>query len=299
MTDIAFERDFEAPYGVAEQVSGLVRRIVCRNPSPFTFTGTNSYVVGHGEVAVIDPGPDDEAHLEALMAAVRGETVSHIVVTHSHRDHSVLAPRMRALTGAPVYGFGREAGGVASGDGGLDAAFDLGFRPDRKLGHGDVLAGKGWTLEAVHTPGHTSDHLALALTEENALFSGDHVMAWATSVVAPPDGNMADHFASLRLLLTRDEALYWPGHGPAARKPKSFVRALIAHRQMREAAILDRIRQGDRTVMDVVRAVYRDVDPRLHGAAAQSALAHVEHLIAQGKVVSEGAPTLTARLGAA
>jgi glyoxylase-like metal-dependent hydrolase (beta-lactamase superfamily II) len=141
--------------------------------------------------------------------------------------------------------------------------------------------------------------LALALEEENALFSGDHVMAWATSVVAPPDGNMADYFASLRLLLTRDEAVFWPGHGPAARSPKRFVRALIAHRQMREAAILDRIRQGDRTVMDVVRAVYRDVDPRLHGAAAQSALAHVEHLIAQGKVISEGAPTLTARLGAA
>jgi glyoxylase-like metal-dependent hydrolase (beta-lactamase superfamily II) len=298
MTDLPLERDFDAAYGIPEQVSGLVRRVVCRNPGPFTFTGTNSYVVGRGEVAIVDPGPDDEAHLAALMAAVEGEMVSHIVVTHSHRDHSCLVPRLKALTAAPVYGLGLAPGAGAHGGEGLDAAFDLAFKPDEVLRHGDVIEGSNWTLEALHTPGHTSDHLALALAQENALFSGDHVMAWSTSVVAPPDGNMADYFASLRLLLGRGEAVYWPGHGGPTRNPKRLVRALIAHRQMREAAILERIRNGDHTVRDVVRAVYRDVDPRLHGAAAQSALAHVEHLIAQGRVACDGAATVTAQLRA-
>jgi glyoxylase-like metal-dependent hydrolase (beta-lactamase superfamily II) len=296
MTELAFERDFDVPYGAPEQVSPLVRRIVCRNPGPYTFTGTVSYIVGRGEVAIIDPGPDDEAHLGALIAAVGGETVSHILVTHSHRDHSSLAPRLKAVTGATVHAHGRNPGAAAPGAHTLDAAFDLAFRPDRALRHGDVIADKTWSLEAVHTPGHTSDHLALALAQEKALFSGDHVMAWSTSVVAPPDGNMADYLASLRLLLGRDDEVYWPGHGPPSRSPKRFVRALLAHRQMREASIFERIRQGDRTVTDIVRAVYADVDPRLHGAAALSALAHVEHLISQGKVASDGAASLTARL---
>ena len=297
--ELPFERDFDASYGLPDQVSGLVRRIVCRNPGPFTFTGTNSYVVGHGEVAIIDPGPDDDAHLEALLAAVAGETVSHIVVTHSHSDHVTLAPRLKARTSAPIYAFGRDPAVSVDSAPGLDAGFDPAFRPDRPLRHGDVIAGGNWTLEAVHTPGHTSDHIALALAQEDALFSGDHVMAWATSVVAPPDGNMADYFASLRLLLERGDTVYWPGHGGPTRTPKRFVRGLIAHRQMREASILERIRQGDRTVSDVVRTVYRGVDERLHAAAALSALAHVEHLIAQGKVTCDGAASLTAKLHAA
>jgi glyoxylase-like metal-dependent hydrolase (beta-lactamase superfamily II) len=298
MTDLPLERDFEPVHGAPEPVSGLVRRIVCRNPGPFTFTGTNSYIVGCGNVAIIDPGPDDDAHLDALMAAVTGETVSHIVVTHSHRDHSCLVPRLTALTGAPVHGLGRDPGAAADSGEGLDAAFDLAFRPDETLRHGDVITGKDWTLEALHTPGHTSDHLALALKEDKALFSGDHVMAWSTSVVAPPDGSMADYFASLRLLLERDDKVYWPGHGGPSRTPQRLVRALIAHRQMREASICERIRQGDRTIREVVQAVYRDVDPRLHGAAALSALAHVEHLIGQGKVVCDGPASVTARLRA-
>lgn len=298
MTDLPLERDFEPAYGVAERLSGLLRRVVCRNPGPFTFTGTNSYVVGRGEVAIVDPGPDDEAHLDALMAAVAGETVSHIVVTHSHRDHSSLAPRLKERTGAPIYGSGQAPDVEADVGGGLDDAFDLDFRPDEVLRHGDVIAGSTWTLEALHTPGHTSDHLALTLAQDGALLSGDHVMAWSTSVVAPPDGKMADFLASLRLLLGRGEEVYWPGHGGPSRTPQRLVRALIAHRQMREAAILERIRQGDPTVRDVVKAVYRDVDPRLHGAAALSALAHVEHLIAQGKVACDGKPSLSAQLRA-
>ena len=298
MTDLPLERDFDPVYGAAEPVSPLVRRVVCRNPGPFTFTGTNSYVVGHGDVAIVDPGPDDDAHLEALMAAVAGETVSHIVVTHCHRDHSSLAPRLKERTGAPVYGSGQVPAVEADKTGGLDDAFDLAFRPDEILGHGDVIAGRTWTLETLLTPGHTSDHLVLALVQEGALLSGDHVMAWSTSVVAPPDGDMADYLASLRLLLGRGEDVYWPGHGGPSRTPQRLVRALLAHRQMREAAILERIRQGDRTVADVVTAVYRDVDPRLHGAAGLSALAHVEHLIAQGKVACDGKASLNAQLRA-
>jgi glyoxylase-like metal-dependent hydrolase (beta-lactamase superfamily II) len=296
MPELTFERDFDAPAGRPQQVSALVRRVVCDNPSPYTFTGTVSYIVGRGEVAIIDPGPGDEAHLAALMAAVSGETVSHIVVTHSHRDHSTLAPRLQAVTGAPIYAYRRAPDAGVGGDQELDAGFDLAFRPDQDLRHGDIVAGKDWSLEAVHTPGHTSDHLALGLEQEHALFSGDHVMAWSTSVIIPPDGKMADYFASLRLLLDRDDEVYWPGHGPPSRTPKRYVRALIAHRQMREMAILERIRLGDRNVTDIVRTVYRDIDPRLHGAAALSALAHVEHLVAQGKVVADGPASLTAQL---
>lgn len=298
-TKLEFERDFEVRYGQLEQVSGLVRRIVCRNPGPFTFTGTNTYVVGQGTVAIIDPGPDDGAHFDAIRAAIGGETVSHILVTHSHHDHASLAPRLKALTGAPVHAHGRVARADEDSGQALDAGFDLAFRPDHILRHGDVIAGRDWSLDVMHTPGHTSDHLALSLEEEKALFSGDHVMAWSTSVVAPPDGSMADYLASLRLLLDRGEEVYWPGHGGPSRTPQRLVRALIAHRQMREAAILARIRQGDRTVPDIVRAVYRDVDPRLHGAAALSALAHVEHLIAKGEVACDGPASLTAILRAA
>ena len=298
MTDLPLERDFDPAYGVAEPVSGLLRRVVCRNPGPFTFTGTNSYIVGHGEVAIVDPGPDDDAHFDALIAAVAGETVSHIVVTHSHHDHSSLAPRLKDRTGAPVYGSGQAPAVEANSGEGLDAAFDLAFRPDEVLRHGDVIAGETWSLQALHTPGHTSDHLVLALEQDGALLSGDHVMAWSTSVVAPPDGHMGDYMASLRLLLGRREEAYWPGHGGPSRTPQRLVRALIAHRQMREASILERIRQGDRTVTDVVKAVYRDVDPRLHGAAALSTLAHVEHLIAQGKVTCAGKASVSAQLRA-
>lgn len=292
MTELAFNRDFDVVYGRPERLSGLVRRVACANASPFTFKGTVSYIVGEGEVAIIDPGPDDGDHLRALLDAIGGETVSHIVVTHSHRDHCELVARLKAATGAVVCGYGPKVGagrlGPASGDVTLDAAADAGFQPDLHLAHRDVISGRGWTLEAVHTPGHTSDHLALALPEENTLFSGDHVMAWSTSVIAPPDGSMAEYMASLRLLLDREEQVYWPGHGPAVEAPRRFVRALIAHRQMREAAIFDRIRRGDRTVLEIVRAVYADLDPRLHRAAAISALAHVEHLVAQGKVQAKG-----------
>ncbi len=293
MADIPFSSDFDARPGEAVRVSPLVRRIVCDNPGPFTYKGTSTYIVGEGEVAVIDPGPDDERHLAAILAALDGETVSHILITHTHRDHSPLAAKLKALTGAPTYAQGPHGGGRAD-DGALrlDAAGDHDFMPDFRLADGDVIEARGFQLEAVFTPGHTANHMAFALSQERAVFSGDHVMAWSTSVIAPPDGNMADYFASLRKLMGREDAVYWPGHGPERREPRNFVRAFLSHRQMREAAILECIKAGKRTIPEIVKSVYAGIDERLHGAAALSTFAHVEHLIAQGKVRSEGAPGL-------
>jgi glyoxylase-like metal-dependent hydrolase (beta-lactamase superfamily II) len=283
MADLDFDRHFDARPGQVEQLSPLVRRILCGNPGPYTFTGTSTFIVGRGQVAVIDPGPDDDAHLAALLAALSGESVSHILVTHSHADHSSLAARLKAATGAVTVAHG---GISAESSGGLqlDASVDRAFVPDARLAHGEAAAGPGWTLEGVFTPGHMSNHMCFALREERTLFSGDHVMAWATSVVAPPDGHMGSYMASLRRLLERDDSLYLPAHGPARREPRALVRGYIGHRRMREAAILARLRAGDRRIGDIVKAIYADIDPKLHGAAGLSTRAHLEHLIEQGLV---------------
>lgn len=283
MSSLDFDRDFRLAPGEAEQLSPLVRRLLCNNPSPYTFKGTSTFIVGRGKVAVIDPGPDDDAHLQSLLVALRGETVTHILVTHSHADHSPLASRLKAATGAPTLAFGQIAGG--SGEGlRLDAGIDADFRPDHALGDGDVVAGHGWSLQAVFTPGHMSNHMCFALAEERALFAGDHVMAWATSVIAPPDGHMGQYFESLRKLLGRDDLAYHPGHGPSRRDPLPLVRGYIAHRRMREAAILQRLRDGDRRIGEIVARLYADVDPKLHGAASLSVRAHLDHLVEQGLV---------------
>ncbi len=294
MSELSFEQEFEACHGEAVEVSPMVRRITCNNPGPFTFKGTNSYVVGRGKVAIIDPGPEDEDHFATILDAVRGETVSHIVITHTHRDHSPLTHRLQQATGAKTYGYGphgsgRPAKAVTSGDVTLDAAGDHAFKPNVRVDHGDVIDGEGWSLEAVFTPGHCSNHLAFALQEESVLFSGDHVMAWATSVIAPPDGHMADYFASLRTLVSRDQdKVYLPGHGPAKRQPQRFSRAFLTHRQMREKAVLQHIQSGERRITDVVKKVYAGIDERLYTAAALSTLAHVEHLIEQNLVRAHG-----------
>jgi glyoxylase-like metal-dependent hydrolase (beta-lactamase superfamily II) len=284
MAELTFDRNFAAIPGAAEQVSPLVRRVVCNNPSPFTFKGTSSYIVGRGRVAIIDPGPDDDTHLSALLTAVSGECVTHILVSHRHKDHAPLAAKLKAATGAVVLAaqFSPHRGVAAEHR--LDASIDHGFVPDVLMAEGDSIEGPGFRLEAVFTPGHLGDHLCFALPEEKTLFSGDHVMAWATSVIAPPEGSMAHYMASLRRLLDRDDAVYHPGHGPSRPEPQQLVRALIAHRRMREEAIFKRICDGDRTVAAIVRAIYADVDPKLHGAAALSTQAHLEHLIAQGRV---------------
>lgn len=278
MTTLTFNRQFDAIPGAVEQVSPLVRRVLCGNASAYTFKGTSSYIVGRGKVAVIDPGPADDAHLAALLEAVRGETVTHILVTHSHADHSPLAAALKAATGAETHAYG--AVEAAAGEGlRLDAGIDHDFTPDHRMADGDAIAGDGWTLEALFTPGHMSNHLCFALREEQALFAGDHVMSWATSVIAPPDGHMGQYFESLRKLLGREDQVYHPGHGPSRRDPQPLVRGYLAHRRMREQAILQRLKDGPQTVMQIVAALYADVDPRLHGAAALSVRAHLDHLV--------------------
>ncbi len=293
MDAIDFDTDFAPVPGRVDLISPLVRRLVCNNPGPFTFTGTNSYIIGNGEVAVIDPGPDNDEHWAALMAALTGETVSHILVTHTHRDHSPLAKRLKEATGAATlasgpHGSGQVAGARSIGGPPLDASGDLDFIPDIALADGATVAGRDYTITAVFTPGHTSNHMAFRLNDERALFSGDHVMSWATSVIAPPDGHMGQYMASLRRLLDDSDRVYWPGHGPGRAEPQALVRAILAHRQMREAAVLERIMDGDRTIPAIVARIYAAVDPRLHGAAALSTLAHIEHLVEQGKVSTHG-----------
>ncbi|MGE0501530.1 MAG: MBL fold metallo-hydrolase [Rhizobiaceae bacterium] len=287
--------EFDPRHGEAVTVAAGILRVTARNPSPFTFHGTNSYIVGRDTVAVIDPGPDDDAHLAALVAAIDGRPVSHILVSHTHRDHSPLAARLKRGTGAVTVGEGRHRPSRPLNLGELnplDASADLEFEPDIVLRDGESIDGDGWRLTAVHTPGHTANHIGLALEGTGILFSADHVMAWATSIVAPPDGAMSDYMASLDKLLGREDRLYLPGHGGPVTSPAAFVRALKAHRKMRERAIVQRLRDGDRAIPDMVKAIYRDTDPRLHQAAALSVMAHLEDLVARGNVTTDGPPSL-------
>ncbi|PTM60748.1 MBL fold metallo-hydrolase [Phreatobacter oligotrophus] len=294
--DIPFEREDAAVPGRVETLSPLIRRILCDNPGPFTFKGTVTYVVGTGRVAIIDPGPDDPRHVAAVLEAVKGETVEAILVTHTHRDHSPATPAIKAATGAPVYAEGphRAARPLNLGETNvLDASGDRDFTPDIAVKDGDVVTGTGWTLESVFTPGHTANHMAFALREEQTLFSGDHVMAWSTSIVAPPDGAMGDYMASLDKLRARDETLFWPGHGGPVKEPAKFMRALAHHRRLREAAIMKRLGLGDRHIPDIVAAIYEGLDPRLKSAAGLSVFAHLEDLVGRGLVASDGPASLT------
>ena len=294
--DIPFNREDAAVAGRAEQLSPLVRRILCDNPGPFTFKGTVTYVVGKDRVAIIDPGPDDPRHIAAVLEAVKGETVEAILVTHTHRDHPPATAAIKAATGAPVYAEGphRAARPLNLGETNvLDASGDKDFVPDIAVKDGDVVSGTGWTIESVFTPGHTANHMAFALREEETLFSGDHVMAWSTSIVAPPDGAMGDYMASLDKLRGREETLFWPGHGGPVREPAKFMRALSHHRKLREAAIMKRLSVGDRQIPEIVAAIYEGIDPRLKSAAGLSVFAHLEDLVAKGLATSDGAPSLT------
>jgi len=275
-----------APYGRVETLSPLVRRVLAYNPSPFTYTGTGTYIIGTGTVAVIDPGPDDTGHIAALIDAVAGETVSHIVITHTHKDHSPAAPALQAATGAQIVGCARlvldDAGPRA------DAGFDATYAPDAVLRDGEAVGGADWTLTALHTPGHTSNHLCFALAQERALFTGDHVMGWSTTVVAPPDGDMASYMSSLALLLDRDDAVYYPTHGAPVTDPQRFVRGLMTHRRQRETQILNALAAGPSTIAAMVAVMYAHVDQRLHPAAGLSVLAHLIDLRNRGRVGRDG-----------
>lgn len=296
--DIPFDKRFELAPETVEEVAPGVRRLLANNPGPFTFKGTVSYVVGRGQVAIIDPGPLDETHIAALLDAVRGETVTHVFVTHTHRDHSPAVPRIKAATGALVLAEGphRAARPLHVGEAlRLDASNDTEFKPDHALADGEVVTGQGWTIEAVTTPGHTANHMAFAFKEADLLFSGDHVMAWSTPVVAPPDGAMSDYMASLHKLASRPEAIYLPGHGGAVSEAPRFVQHYIRHRQGRESSILHRLAKGEADIPTLVRAIYIGLDPRLVKAAGLSVLAHLEDLVTRGLVATEGEPSIEGR----
>ena len=289
--EISLNRDFRCEYGKVEAVSPLVRRIVAANSGPFTFTGTGTYIIGHGRIAIIDPGPMMADHIDALIELCRGEEATHILVTHTHRDHSPASVPLSAATGAPVLGFGPHGAAGKAVDG-IEEGADRGFHPDRTLADGDLIEGDGWTLEAVHTPGHTSNHLCYGLAGEAALFTGDHVMGWSTSVISPPDGDMADYMASLEKLLGREDKIYFPTHGAPITDPKPHVRAFIAHRLAREAEILACLADDIGHIPDMVRRIYRDLPEALHGAAAHSTLAHLIHLVKSGRARAAGMLTV-------
>jgi glyoxylase-like metal-dependent hydrolase (beta-lactamase superfamily II) len=314
----------EFEYGAVVQMTPMIRRVICKNPTPFTYKGTGTYIVGRGRVAVIDPGPPLSSHVDDVLAALGpDETVSHILITHTHSDHSSLTGRLQSRTGASSYGFGPH-GNVQAPDPNDKIDFsryftaaekkqfdqewdelpdelkregaDLAFSPDERVADGDAIRGDGWTLTAIHTPGHCSNHVCYYLAEEKALFSGDHVMGWATSVVGPPDGSMKDYLASLRKLLPHDAERYWPTHGPAITEPNRYVQSFIEHREDREVQILSYLQGGATQIADFVPEMYARYDKRLWYPAANSVLAHMLHLVETNRVrvVDSDTPKLTA-----
>jgi glyoxylase-like metal-dependent hydrolase (beta-lactamase superfamily II) len=292
---IPFIRTFEPSYGEDIRVTPLISRVVANNPGPFTFKGTGVYVVGTHDVAVIDPGPLIDEHVAALKRALAGKRVSHILVTHTHIDHSPAAEPLKEWSGAKTYAFGPHGSGHHDDGPRMEEGGDQAFMPDVRLRDGEIVEGNGFTIEAVHTPGHTSNHLCFALREEKALFTGDHVMGWSTTVVTPPDGNMREYMASVRKLQGRDDKILYPTHGAPVTAPKPFLQAYVDHRLEREAQILACLKDGIDRIPAMVERMYVDVDKRLHPAAARSVLAHLIQLTEDGRVVAEPAATASAK----
>jgi len=288
---IPFVRDYDFAYGRCDQVSPLIRRVTAANPGPFTFNGTGTYIVGRGQVAIIDPGPDLPAHLDALLGAVKGERVTHILVTHDHLDHCPLAGALAAATGAALIGC-RPSAAADEDDVRVEEGRDYRYRPDRVPDDGERIGGPGWTLQAIATPGHTANHICFGLIEENALFSGDHIMGWSTTVVSPPDGDMTAYYASLKRVRAADFDTLWPTHGPPVTEPGPFVDAYLAHRHIREDQILALLGAGDTRIGEMVPQIYAAVNSRLHPAAARSVLAHLIHLVRAGTVQTDEEPSL-------
>jgi glyoxylase-like metal-dependent hydrolase (beta-lactamase superfamily II) len=292
--ELAFNRSQDVDYGVAQEVEPGVRRIVANNPGPYTFLGTNSYVVGSGEVAVIDPGPNDDCHLAAIAAAIKGERLAHILVTHSHRDHCDGARGLQALAGGEIAAFGPTGTARGAGAHGLSYDFvDPDFVPDRKLADGDTIRGNGFALDVLHMPGHAPDHLCFALVGKRTMFTGDHVMGWNTTVIAPPEGDLAQFLASLERLMQRHDKVFLPAHGGRIQTPQRVVKAYIMHRKWREQTILACLEEGICTVPRIVARLYGTLDAGLKEAAALSVLAHLEYLIARDQVGTEGPNALS------
>lgn len=294
---IPFVREFDFVWGRRDQVSPLIQRVIAENPGPFTFTGTGTYIVGRdapgARLAVIDPGPPDEAHLAALLAAAAGRTVSHVLVTHTHRDHSPLARPFAEATGASILA-AEPPPVVIHASGPSEEGDDDTFAPDVVLTGGEIIKGDGWTIEALATPGHASNHMAFVLKEENALFCGDHVMGWSTTVVAPPDGDMSDYMASLDAVIARTFDTLWPTHGAPVTDPAPFLAAYRAHRVAREDQVLARLAAGDGRIAEMIPVLYAAVDRRLWPAASLSVLAHLIKLVREDRVAADPAPTLDA-----
>ncbi len=299
-SEIAFNREMDAAYGMAVEVAPGIHRIVANNPSPFTFKGTNTYILGNAELTVVDPGPDDQDHRSAILRFATGRPITQLVLTHTHKDHSAGLSALKAATGALTAGFGpvESSRGIAHEDPRAKTFFDLDFRPDRALRDGDRIAADGLELEVLHTPGHAPDHLCFAVAAQSLLFSGDHVMGWNTSVIAPPEGNMGDYMRSLERLTARKDRIYLSGHGESIREPQRMVRAYIVHRKMRETMVLDAIRAGNATISALLKIVYPSVDGHVASAAALSLLAHIEYLIEKRLVSCDGSPSLKSSFSA-
>lgn len=285
---IPFVRQFEFEYGRCDQLSPLVQRVVADNPGPFTYTGTGVFIIGDENVCVIDPGPTTSSHEAALDRALAGRKVTHILVTHHHIDHSPMAKPLAEKHGCQVYGYGLQPTPPQGGEIRLEAGDDLSFKPDVEIRNGEEIEGDGWTISAIHTPGHTSNHLCFALKEENTLFSGDHIMGWSTSVVSPPDGDMGDYLRSLQTIYDRHFDILRPTHGPAITDVDNFVQAYIDHRHKREAQISDALESGLTSIFDIVAKLYADIDKRLHPAAAHSVLSHLIHMRESGRITADG-----------
>ena len=273
---IPFKKQMEFKYAEVQQITPMIRRVVARNPSNFTFHGTNTYIIGHGNVAVIDPGPMIEEHLGALISALKDDTVEHILVTHTHNDHSPGAVPLKEKIGGHIWGaHPREIAGQQR----TSESIDWNFKPDHVLRSGTQIVSDDWTIEAIATPGHMSNHMCFALKEENTLFTGDHIMGWNTTIVSPPDGSMRDYFQSLDVCISREEEIYWPAHGPEITNTKRFTRAYKNHRRMREAEISKCLEKGLGSVQEIVESLYHHLPSEMHGAAGRSVLAHLEHMV--------------------
>ncbi|MYH15811.1 MAG: MBL fold metallo-hydrolase [Gammaproteobacteria bacterium] len=287
-TSIPFRRELDFSYGEVSEIAPGIRRVIAENPSPFTLYGTGTYILGSGEVAVIDPGPADGAHIANLLEALEGETISHILITHTHMDHSPGCRLLQAHTDAKSYAYGPHGAGKLEQGVPVEEGGDMEFEPDELVGDGDVLTGGDWSVECVYTPGHTSNHMCYQLRESKALFTGDHVMGWSTSIISPPDGDMGAYMASLDRLLERDDAVYWPTHGPCIDDPKPHVRAFVEHRLARERQIIECVQKGVHRIEDMVPMMYTELPEFMYPAAARSVLASMEHLVGNGTLKADG-----------
>ncbi|MEM1435718.1 MAG: MBL fold metallo-hydrolase [Pseudomonadota bacterium] len=291
---IPYRRELDFDYGAVATVDQGIRRVIANNPSAFTFAGTGTYIIGTGDVAVIDPGPKDQAHIDALLAATAGERITHILITHTHMDHSPGTELLLQHCDARTYGYGPHGAGKAEEGVAVEEGGDMAFVPDEEIRDGDLISGESWSVECVYTPGHTSNHMCFAHRESGALFTGDHVMGWSTSVISPPDGDMAAYMASLEKLLTRDDRVYWPTHGPCIDEPKPHVEAFIAHRREREVQIFKCIDEGVHSIKAMVPLMYQGTPEFLYPAAARSVFAAIEYMVQRGELVTDSALSLDA-----